>query len=68
MDIKKITDNQNNFQVYCLKEVAKEDVKYTHWSKGLTMYIIKDGQKIEFDSEEITKIVKALPKTIGGSY
>jgi hypothetical protein len=41
---------------------------YTHWSDGLKMIIIKNGVTMRLNSEEIEQLVKALPRTVGGSY
>jgi|688.fasta_scaffold11357_17 hypothetical protein len=60
-------NKQDNFEVYTLQMVDK-DVKYTHWSEGLTMYITKDGVTMKLNSEEIQQLVKALPETVGGTY
>ena len=58
---------QSSFEVYTLEMIDK-DVSFTHWSEGLTMYITKDGVKMKLNSEEIQQIVKALPRTLGGTY
>ena len=42
--------------------------KFCHWSKGLNMIIEKNGAIIKLNSKEIQKIVKSLPRTIGGRY
>jgi len=68
--INKIQGNNNkqdNFEVYTSQMVDK-DVSFTHWSEGLTMYITKDGVKMKLNSEDIQQIVKALPRTLGGTY
>ena len=57
-----------SFNVFCLKSYTKNSPKYSHWSEGLEMFIEKDGVNIKLNSEEIQKIVKSLPRTIGGSY
>jgi hypothetical protein len=41
---------------------------YAHWSEGLKMIIIKDGVTMRLNSEEIEQLVKALPRTVDGSY
>lgn len=41
---------------------------YCHWSEGLKMVIEKDGVIIKLEGEEIEKIVRSLPRTIGGVY
>lgn len=58
----------SSFNVFCLKSYTNDSPKYSHWSEGLEMFIEKDGVNIKFNSEEIQKIVKSLPRTIGGSY
>jgi hypothetical protein len=58
--------NKNNFQVYTLTTI--DEPGYTHWSKGLTMYITKDGVTMKLDENEIQQLVKALPNTMGGIY
>lgn len=60
-------DNKTKeFYVYTV--TTNTSLEYTHWSDGLSMYIIKDGIEIKLDSEEIQQLVKALPRTIGGVY
>ena len=60
-------NNKNDFQVYTLEMVDK-DVSFTHWSEGLTMYIVKDGVTMKLNSDEVNTLVKALPSTVGGTY
>jgi len=57
-----------SFNVFCLTSYTKNTPKYSHWSDGLEMFIEKGGINIKLNSEEIQKIVKSLPRTIGGSY
>jgi hypothetical protein len=42
--------------------------KYSHWTKGLKMIIIKNGITIELCGEEIQQLVNTLPRTFGQSY
>jgi hypothetical protein len=60
---------QTNFQVYSLQTIdeSKEN-KYVHWADGLTMYIVKDNVTMILDEKEIQQLIKALPKTVGGTY
>lgn len=62
------SNKQKDFKVFCLETRNQEDSMYTHWSKGLTMYIVKDGVTVTLNSEEIQQLVKSLPRTIGGGY
>jgi len=55
-----------NFNVFTLSEVNEN--KVSHWSKGLKMFIQKDGKEIILQDEEIRQLVESLPKTIGGKY
>ena len=57
---------KEEFYVYTLS--THEKPGYCHWADGLTMYIKKDGVQLKLNSEEIQKLVKALPRTMGGSY
>lgn len=41
---------------------------YCHWSEGLKMVIEKDGVVMRLEGEEINKLVKSLPRTVGGVY
>ena len=60
---------QTNFQVYSLQTIEEgKENKYVHWADGLTMYIIKDNVTMKLDENEIQQLIKALPKTIGGTY
>lgn len=45
-----------------------DKIGYCHWAEGLNMIIEKDGVKIELSSDEVQKVVKSLPRTIGGRY
>ena len=66
------TNNQETSEVSSFDVVTysllNNDVKYYHWSEGLNMIIEKDDVTIKLNSEEIQKIVKSLPRTIGGKY
>lgn len=42
--------------------------EWSHWSKGLTMVIKKNGITIILEENEIKQLVKSLPRTSGGSY
>ena len=70
MVTKEQVENKNDFRVYTYTTYDRlEDVPmYCHWSHNLKMVIIKNGVKMEFDSDEVRQIVKSLPRTIGGSY
>jgi hypothetical protein len=59
-------NNKNDFQVYALTTVSAPG--YTHWSEGLTMYIVKDGVTMKLNSDEVNTLVKSLPPTVGGTY
>ena len=61
-----MNNNKNDFQVYALTTVSEPG--YTHWSEGLTMYIVKDGVTMKLNSDEVNQLVKALPPTVGGTY
>ena len=56
------------FSVHTYSIINKDSPMYAHWSKGLKMIIIKDGVTLKLNSEEIEQLVKALPRTVGGSY
>jgi hypothetical protein len=59
----------NNFSVHTYSIISLENSPaYTHWSEGLKMIIIKDGVTMRLNSEEIQQLVKALPRTVGGTY
>lgn len=58
-----------SFKIATVQKIDKEDAgKWVHWSEGLSMYIEKDGICLKLDSEEIQDIVKALPRTFGGTH
>jgi hypothetical protein len=64
-----MTNDNKNFQVYSLQTVDEgKENKYVHWADGLTMYIIKDNVTMKLNENEIQQLIKALPKTIGGTY
>ena len=59
--------SKDNFNVFTFTKYNKK-VMYTHWSKGLTMIISKNGIEIRLNSKEVQELVNSLPKTIGGKY
>lgn len=56
------------FEVGSYTILTDENKGYCHWSKGLKMVLSKDGVTIKIQEEEIEKLVKSLPRTLGGSY
>ncbi len=63
------SNTTSDFSVYSLEVMDdKTNTYYSHWSEGLTMYITKDGVTMKLESEEIQQLVKALPRTVGGTY
>jgi len=59
----------SELKVYTYEILDESNNKlFTHWADGLKMILEKDGQTIKLDGDEIQKIVKSLPKTIGGVY
>jgi hypothetical protein len=58
----------NNFSVNTYSIISENSPAYVHWSEGLKMIIIKDGVTMRLNSEEIEQLVKALPRTVGGTY
>lgn len=62
------TKPKSDFGVFTYSVFDKDGPSYVHWAEGLNMVIRKDGVKIELNSEEIQKVVKALPRTLGGTY
>lgn len=63
-----VKKEEKKFSVYTYSLVDKDTPNFIHWSDGLKMFIVKDGVTLKLDSEEIEQLVKALPRTIGGSY
>jgi len=57
-----------NFSVHTYSIIDEDGPVYVHWSEGLKMIIVKDGVTLKLNSEEIKQLVKALPRTLGGSY
>ena len=62
------TDTKKEFKVYTTTVFKENSKSYVHWSEGLTMLIIKDGVEMKLESDEIEKVVKSLPRTLGGTY
>lgn len=63
------TDKEPDFTAYTYEVFDKDDKRmFVHWADGLKMIIRKGDVFISLNSEEIQKLVKALPKTFGGSY
>jgi hypothetical protein len=62
------TDVSNGFSVNTYSIINENSPTYVHWSEGLKMVIIKDGVTMRLNSEEIQQLVKALPRTVGGTY
>lgn len=58
----------SSFSVHTYALISENSPMYAHWSEGLKMIIIKDGVTMRLNSEEIEQLVKALPRTVGGSY
>lgn len=48
--------------------IVERDVVYCDWAHGLTMIIEKDGVKLTLNGSDLKKLVKKLPRTIGGRY
>ena len=63
-----IADVSKRFSVHTYSIINEGSPMYTHWSEGLKMIIVKDGVTLKLNSEEIKQLVKALPRTVGGSY
>jgi hypothetical protein len=57
----------SSFSVHTYSLISENSPMYAHWSEGLKMIIIKDGVTMRLNSEEIEQLVKALPRTVGGS-
>jgi hypothetical protein len=60
--------NDSKFSVNTYSIINENSPTYVHWSEGLKMFIIKDGVTMRLNSEEIQQLVKALPRTVGGTY
>ena len=58
----------SSFKVGTYSLYKQGDSSYCHWSEGLKMVIEKDGVVMKLEGEEIEKIVRSLPRTIGGVY
>jgi hypothetical protein len=58
----------SSFKVGTYSLYKQGNSSYCHWSEGLKMVIEKDGVTIKLEGEEIHKLVKSLPRTIGGVY
>ncbi len=58
----------SSFSVHTYALIDEDTPTYVHWSYGLKMIIIKDGVTMRLNSDEIEQLVKALPRTVGGSY
>ena len=58
----------SSFKVGTYTLIKQGSSRYCHWSEGLKMVIEKDGVVMKLEDEEIEKIVKSLPRTIGGTY
>jgi hypothetical protein len=61
-------DVSKRFSVHTYSIINEDSPMYAHWSEGLKMIIVKDGVTLKLNSEEIEQLVKALPRTVGGSY
>ena len=58
----------SSFKVGTYSLYKQGSSSYCHWSEGLKMVIEKDGVVMRLEGEEIEKIVRSLPRTIGGTY
>lgn len=63
-----IADIGKRFSVHTYSIINEDSPMYAHWSEGLKMIIMKDGVTLKLNSEEIEQLVKALPRTVGGTY
>ena len=63
-----IASGSKRFSVHTYSIINEDTPMYTHWSEGLKMIIVKDGVTLKLNSEEIEQLVKALPRTVGGTY
>lgn len=61
-------EKEGSFDVITWTTITKDMPTYCHWSEGLNMIIQKDGVQMKLNSEEIQKLVRSLPRTMGGSY
>lgn len=41
--------------------LTKPQKGYQKWNKGLTVYLEKDGVKMELDEEDVVLLMKGLP-------
>lgn len=58
----------SSFKVATYTLIKQGDNSYCHWCEGLKMVIEKDGVVMKLEGEEIEKIVRSLPRTVGGVY
>jgi hypothetical protein len=58
----------SEFSVFTITSCNNSTKSYSHWAEGLEMFITKDGVTIKLNSEEVQKVVKSLPRTVGGTY
>jgi len=58
----------SSFKVGTYTLIKQGGSGYCHWSKGLKMVIEKDGVVMKLEGKEIEKIVRSLPRTVGGTY
>lgn len=63
-----IVNVRKHFSVHTYSIINEDSPMYAHWSEGLKMIIVKDGVTLKLNSEEIEQLVKALPRTVGGTY
>jgi len=68
--VKKLTLRSfgSGFKVETYALINPDGFEYIHWSRGLKMFLKKDGVVMNLEGEEIVKIVRSLPKTVGGIY
>ena len=55
----------NGFSIVSISDPTK--VFTGHWSDGLSVTITKDGVEIKLEGEELSQLIKLLPRTFGGS-
>lgn len=63
-----MNEEKKDFNVYTYSVAKEGGPSYVHWAEGLNMVIRKGDKTIELNSEEIQQVVKALPRTLGGTY
>lgn len=60
-------EKEDDFDMYLVEDLEVETT-YNHCSKGLSLFINKNGVSIQLNQNELRQLIDLLSQTVGGSY